>query len=356
MKIVQITPSLLYGDAVGNDVLAIHKILQECGYNAEIYAGNTDKRIPNNIARNAKDIHNFSKDDILIYHGATDSKLNQDFLKYTGKKVLIYHNITPPSFFEGYSEETVRMQQRAYNGIQNMVNKVNLCIADSEYNKNDLLKMGFTCPIKVCPIIIPFEDYDRIPNSKIIKRYKDDKILNLIFVGRIAPNKKQEDVIKAFFCYQKIYNPKSRLFLVGSNTGMERYDAELKNYANMLGLDNKVVFTGHIKFDEILAYYHLSDVFLCMSEHEGFCVPIAEAIYMKKKIVAYNSSAVPETMAGCGLMLDNKNPRLAASAINKITKDKELNKYFSEMQKHRLEELGYSEVKKTFLSCLKNLM
>lgn len=111
-----------------------------------------------------------------------------------------------------------------------------------------------------------------------MEHYKDDGYTNFIFVGRVAPNKKQEDVIRAFYCYKKYCNPKSRLFIVGSYNGMERYYHRLRRYVGALELDN-VVFTGHIPFAQILAYYHLADLFLCMSDHEGFCVPLVEAMY-----------------------------------------------------------------------------
>ena len=143
--------------------------------------------------------------------------------------------------------------------------------------------MGYTCPIDVLPILIPFDDYAKTPSQQVIDRYSDG-YTNLIFTGRIAPNKRQEDVIRAFYDYKKFYNPKSRLILVGGHNGMERYYHRLKSYINALELED-VVFPGHIKFDEILAYYKIADVFLCQSEHEGFCVPLVEAMYFDVPVV-----------------------------------------------------------------------
>ena len=156
--------------------------------------------------------------------------------------------------------------------------------------------MGYTCPIDVCPILIPFSDYEKEPDRRVLRRYKGDGKTNLLFVGRIAPNKKQENVIRAFYFYHKYYSPDSRLFLVGSWSGMESYYERLCDYVKALGIAEHVVFTGHIRFDEILAYYHLADVFLCMSEHEGFCVPLVEAMYFHVPIVAYSCAAVPDTL------------------------------------------------------------
>ncbi len=352
MKIIQLLPTLSFGDAVGNDTLAIRKILQEEGYESRIYAENIDRRLPAGSALSLAKMPELKSGDVLIYHASTGTKLNQRFPTFGGKKVMIYHNITPPGFFRGYSPEAVRLTEFGYEGIRYLANKVQFCIADSEYNRSELIKMGYKCPIEVCPIVIPFEDYDRRPDPKVLKRYEGDGVFNLLFVGRIAPNKKQEDIIRAFYCYQKKYNPRSRLFLVGSSGGMERYEARLKSYVRTLGLEDRVVFPGHIRFPEILAYYRLADVFVCMSEHEGFCVPLVEAMHLGKPIVAYGSSAVPETLSGGGLLLESKDPWTAAAAINRLAEDEALREYLAERQKARLEALSYPEVKKKFMACL----
>ncbi len=356
MKIFQLLPTLSFGDAVGNDTLAIHRILKEAGHEARIYAENIDRRLPAGSAWKVEKMPRLGREDLLIYHASTGTRLNEAFPKYGGKKVMIYHNITPASFFEGYSREAVRLTSYGYEGIRSLSDKVEFCIADSDYNKRDLEEMGYTCPIEVCPILIPFEDYDKAPDPKVLKRYEGDGIQNLLFVGRIAPNKRQEDLLRAFCCYQAVYNPKSRLFLVGSARGMENYEARLKQYARTLGIADKVIFSGQIRFPEILAYYHLADLFLCMSEHEGFCVPLAEAMHFGKPIVAYASSAVPDTLAGGGLLLRSKDPMVAAAAIHRLSEDQALQRTLREKQEARLRALSYEEVKKKFLSCLEKAM
>ena len=138
--------------------------------------------------------------------------------------------------------------------------------------------MGYTCPIDVCPIIIPFADYDREPDAEVLARYRGDGKKNWMFLGRVSPNKKAEDVIRAFTCYKRDYEPESRLFLIGRTGGVKLYDKALENYIRLLGVEDSVIMPGHVTFAEILAYYHLADVFVCMSEHEGFCVPLVEAM------------------------------------------------------------------------------
>lgn len=352
MRMIQVLPTIAFGDAVGNDALAIRDIISEMGYETGIYAENIDTRLPADTAKRIDSIPALQPDDILIYHASTGTQLNFDLPKFGGKQVMIYHNITPPEFFEGYSPIAVELTQKGYEGLRFLADKVSYCIAVSDYNRQDLRKMGYSCPIDVCPILIPFEDYAKKPDQQVLDRYKNDGWTNLLFVGRIAPNKKQEDVIRAFYCYQRRYNPQSRLFLVGSAGGMEKYESELHGYVDRLGIADKVIFPGHIKFDAILAYYHLADVFVCMSEHEGFCVPLVEAMYFDKPIVAYRSSAIPETLGDGGLLLEDKDPEMAAAVIDRVVRDGALRAYLSARQRERLRVFSYESVKKQLLECL----
>ena len=269
MRIVQMLPTIQYGDAVSNDTLAIDRIIREQGYETGIYAENIDTHLPVGTAKRIPEMPPLDHSDILIYHASTGTQLNFDLPGFGGRKVMIYHNITPAKYFHGYNEDAARLTASGYEGMRFLADKIDYCIADSDYNRSDLLNMGFNCPIDVCPIIISFEDYDAEPNAKILRQYRGKGWTNLVFVGRIAPNKKQEDVIRAFYCYKKRYNPKSRLFLVGNIQGMEKYAMQTQRYAQMLGVYDDIVWTGHIKFSEVLAYYRLADVFVCMSEHEG---------------------------------------------------------------------------------------
>ena len=337
---------------MGNDTRAIYRILKEEGFDTVIGAEAVDRRIPKDEAAELKDLPKIREEDLVIYHGSTGSKLNFDIAGYPGRKIMIYHNITPPGFFRRYNKEARENMEYGYEGIRYLKDKFAYCIADSEYNKQELRRMGYECPIDVCPILIPFEDYDREPSAKVLKQYRDGK-KNWLFVGRIAPNKKQEDVIRAFYCYQRDYEPESRLFLVGNAGGMEIYEARLRNYIHMLGLDEKVIIPGHIPFDETLAYYRLADVFVCMSEHEGFCVPLAEAMHFGVPIAAYGCCAVPDTLGNGGLLLDSKEPEVAAAAANRLITDQALRAAILDGQKEMLQKYAYETVKSRVLDLLK---
>ena len=344
MKFIQIVPNLSYGDAVSNDILALKNLFSNLGHQATVYALVIDARIPGDGIANFDTMPKPEKDNILIYHMASSCKVMTDFLlRCDCRKVMVYHNITPPHFFNDYSKDYVNACEAGLHELQILKDTFECCIADSEFNKQDLRKAGYTCPIAVLPILIPFEDYGQEPDQEVLARYSNDGWTNLLFVGRIAPNKCQEDVIAAFAAYKEKYNGKCRLFIVGNYNGMETYYERLQQYVERNHVED-VVFTGHISFRAILAYYHLADIFLCMSEHEGFCVPLIEAMNFKIPVIAYSSTAIPYTLKDAGIILEKKNPTFVAAVVDEVVRNTELRRKLIEKQNERLSYFRYDNV------------
>lgn len=355
MKIVQVLPVVAFGDAIGNETLALKDMLSKAGYKTEVYySDGIDHRLPKGTAKHISKLK-VTKEDIMIYHLATGTDLNFMIAKYPCRKVIRYHNITPPHFFKGYNETSQSICEEGYRGAAYLSEVADYIWADSAYNKNDLIHMGYSCPGEVIPILLAMDDYSKQPSKTIINRYNGDGFQNFLFTGRIVPNKKSEDIISAFYCYHKFIDEKSRLFLVGNYTGMERYYNRLKSFIKELELESSVIFPGHIKFDEILAYYTIADVFVCMSEHEGFCVPLIEAMYFKTPIIAYDSSAIAETLGGSGILLKDKNPRIVAEWMNRMICDKDLRVKIVENQTERLDFFKPENVKDAFLTSIKDI-
>ena len=354
MKIVQLMPTISFGDAVSNDAIALKKAIEEMGYMTNIYAENIDTRLPKGVAASVKFFPSLSKKDIVIYHLSTGTQLNYTVDKLSCRKIMIYHNITPAHFFAPYNLDASVRCAEGVKGAKYLASKMDYVLADSEFNKNQLVKMGYNCAIDVLPILISFKDYEKKPDEEIIKRY-DDSWINIIFTGRIAPNKKQEDVIATFYYYKKFINPRSRLFLVGSGRGMENYENRLKAYVKELNIAD-VYFTGHVKFDELLAYYRVADIFLCMSEHEGFCVPLVESMFFDVPIVAYNSCAVGETLGGSGFLINEKNYIEVAEIINLIGTNKKLHDTIVANQRMQLHKFEYSRIISQFKDYMKGFI
>lgn len=357
MRIVQVLTTLSFGDAVGNDTLALQSVLDDMGYKSSIYAENIDKRLNKVNVKHIKEIGKINSDDLIIYHLSTGTDLNLWIKEQKCRKIMIYHNITPPHFFSDYNRGSELLCTEGYEQVKALTNTFDAVYADSEYNKQELIKMGYKCEIKVLPILIPFEDYEKKPNQKVVRKYGSEDCVNIVFVGRIAPNKKQENVIKAFYEYHKNYNSNSKLFLVGSYSGLENYHQRLVDYYDSLGLtQNDIVFPGHIKFDEILAYYSVADVFLCMSEHEGFCVPLVEAMCFDIPIIAKDTSAIGYTLGESGVLLGENSSLEYAGMIHYLMTNKEFRDEIVMRQRERLKDFSNKKVIEKFKSYLKEFL
>lgn len=334
MMVIQIVPSLTYGDAVGNDVLAIDALLKRMGIHTIIYTGNIGKRIPQNIARRIEEWEIPKKEDIIIYHIATIFEHIHFLIDAKCRKIGIYHNITPPHFYADYNPSAYDACRRALRQVKDISNVFDYCLADSEFNRQSLISYGYQCRIDVLPILIPYDDYKRIPDETVLKRFGKETT-NVLFVGRFAPNKKYEDVIASFYAYQKRYDHNARLFLVGSFDHNDLYCKRLLEYIDMLHVEN-VYIPGHIRFEEVLAYYSIADVFLCLSEHEGFCVPLIEAMLFDVPIIAYDKCAVGETLGGSGFLLKTKDYCEIAAVIDRVILDHPLRDCMLRNQRERL--------------------
>ena len=349
MRIIQMLPVIAFGDAIGNHVVALGKLFSANGYKCKVYAEGIDIRLP---IGTAEPIERYKKraGDIILYHMSTGSPWNCKVLDFGVPVVLNYHNITPASFFTKYNKGLEKCCDEAREDLKYLADKVQGCISDSVYNQQELIELGYKCRMAVIPILIAFDDYKSKPDNEVIKQYQDD-YTNILFVGRLVPNKKQEDLIQAFYYYKKCYNPKSRLIIAGSFAGIDDYVNELKWYVEWLKLED-VICTGQLSFAKILAYYHVADMFLCMSEHEGFCVPLVEAMYFGVPLIAYNSTAISDTMGSGGILLEEKKPLETAAVMNYLMLHEELQEVLKENQQEKLQQFEHKRIAEQFLHFL----
>ena len=337
MRIVQMLPTISYGDAISNHVLAMRDALLRFGYSTDIFAENIDKRLPAGTAKKVSRYHD-RKSTVIIYHLSIGSELNDTIKHFKARIVINYHNVTPPEFWENFDRKAAALCRRGIESVQSLAEFPRRCIADSAFNKKELIRLGYKCPINVVPIFIRFEDYEQRPDASILEKNGNNGYTNILFTGRIAPNKKQENVISSFYYYQKYINRKARLFLVGSYQERSSYFQGLTAFVKSLGIEEMVFFTGLVRFEELLAYYKTADLFLCLSEHEGFCVPLAEAMFFHVPIVAFDSTAVGETLGKSGLLLKENEPRFVAEAMNMVLSNSELKDAIIRNEQERLQD------------------
>jgi glycosyltransferase involved in cell wall biosynthesis len=193
-------------------------------------------------------------------------------------------------------------------------------MADSTWSATELAAMG--CPATATvPILLDFSKYAQPAHASLLNSLVSTKKgTDILFVGRLSPNKRQEDVVKAFAVYRQHYDPEARLFLIGSSSS-DRYRKAILGLVRKLGIEPAVRMAGGITDAQLIAYYRAADVFLSMSEHEGFCVPLVESMLFDLPIVAYAAGAVPETLGGAGILVDHKRYDEIAALLH-LLKDK----------------------------------
>jgi glycosyltransferase involved in cell wall biosynthesis len=315
VRIHQVLATLGYGDAIGHEVLGIQRVLRAAGHDSEIFVETADSRLES-LTRDFRELVDFSHpDNLLLHHFSLGSKASRTAFALPDRMALIYHNITPPEYFVGVHRTLARQCFRGRRELRAYAERCDLAMGDSEFNRQDLISLGFP-RTAVLPVVPDFSHLDRQPNRVLADQF-DDAWTNVLFVGRVIANKKIEDVIRLFHAYQSMFNPRSRLLIVGAQSGFERYLASLHQLITELGVGH-VHFTGHVSDEELVGFYEIADLFLCASEHEGFCVPLVEAFYMEVPVLAFAATAVPATMDGAGVLFDAKDPLHVAALMDAI--------------------------------------
>ncbi len=317
MKAVhQLLAALSYGDAIGNEALAIQRQLRAAGYESDIFAEMVHPRVAH-LARPLWEYQKVSSPDtVCIFHFSIGSAAGRLIHAAPDRLAIIYHNITPAPFFLGFHPHLAGLCHHGRRELAAFAARTELALGDSEFNRQEMAEAGFA-RTAVLPIVLDLSLYER-PPAPVVRRLYDNGRTNVLFVGRIIPNKKIDDLIRCFAVFQKWVQPHSRLLLVGDHRGFERYLDRLQELVRELRVD-EVVFTGQVDDEELYAYYRVADVFLCLSEHEGFCVPLQEAMHFSLPVIAYDTGAVRETLHGGGLLLQDKSPELVAELLDSLT-------------------------------------
>lgn len=331
----QIVAGFAHGDAVSNAAVTFQEIFRSWGYHSEIFC--EFSRILPELRKVTEDISTLDKvidkDDIVLLHLSTGSQVNDEFAGLNCRKVILYHNVTPAHYFDCIQKQIANILRKGRKQVELLAGTADITMAVSQFNAQELEAMGYT-DVKVLPLVINFDMLTDRKDRATLNKFSDG-LKNILFVGRCAPNKKIEDLLNVFACYQKTVEPDSRLIHVGSAAGTEKYLSILKGLTKEPGINN-VHFAGSVSQPELNAFYQCADAFLCMSEHEGFCIPLIESMVHDVPILAHASAAIPETMDGSGVLIHERRFDLAAEMLGRITNDKEFRSSIIEGQRQRL--------------------
>lgn len=349
----QVLATLGYGDAIGHEVLGIQRVLRAAGYESDIFVETADPRLES-LTRDYRELVDASHpDNLLLHHFSIGSKASRTAYALPDRMALIYHNITPPEYFAAVHRTLARQCFRGRREIHAYVDRCEMALGDSEFNRQDLESLGFdrTAVLPVVPDLSHLDD----PADWFVAQQFDDEWTNILFVGRVIANKKIEDVIRCFHAYHTTFNPRSRLIIAGVFNLFERYFAALTHLVNQLGMQH-VHFTGHVSDAELIAYYEVADLFLCCSEHEGFCVPLIEAFYKQIPVLAYAATAIPATMDGAGVLFDTKDPAYVAALMDGILSDANLQDGMVAEQLAAVERLQAKDFDRTLLGFVDEIL
>lgn len=353
MKVVQLCARLEFGDAVSNHVMEMDRAMRSWGFNTAVYANTLDEYGRQVAMPDSLYAPGAEPPDLLVYHYSLFCPNYEKYLETGSRKMLVYHNITPPEYFEAYDKGVAEFCRLGREFLSRL-SACDLALGDSEFNRLELVEHGFD-PEKtgVLPIFVDYEGLGAGRSGSGPMAGRDG--FKVLFVGRSVPNKKVEDVLRAFYYYNRCVNSDSHLFVVGPSW-VERYDAQLRWLLDSLGLWPNVTFTGRVSDPDLASCYADADVFLCMSEHEGFAVPLVESMAFDLPVVAYASSAIPYTLDGAGLSFSRKDFPMVGELLERVRTDAALRRAMIDSQRARMAAFTHSAVKEALRNALERVL
>jgi glycosyltransferase involved in cell wall biosynthesis len=339
MIVNQWTQAAHRGDAIGDHSRAFRDLMRDLGHESEIYSLTIDAGLEDEI-RPWND-PGARQGDVTIFHFVAPSPQTDAFRTLPGARVLQYHNITPPHFFAPFAPEIARHVIVARRELARLADRTDLAMGDSSYNREELDALGFR-HTGVMPILVDTERLTEATPVETIERVLDDDLVNILFVGRIAPNKKIEDHIKLAELFKRYVDTEYRFIFVGKEDVVPRYGAAIRGLLRELRMPpERVLFTGSVPTNELATYYRNAHAYVSLSEHEGFCVPLVESMAMNVPVLAYGCCAVPETLGGAGICFAPKDLEQAAEILCDLIYNEPLRQAVLAGQRRRLTDFSY---------------
>jgi len=342
-RIFLLVPTLQRNDAVGNDVLGMYHLLRQAGYPTTVFAEHIYADVASIGVNVRLDADQFWLDPqaILIYHHAIHWPLGEEILRRSRNKVVIkYHNVTPPEFYRNYPEFYYSACLKGVEATERLAKmRVDRVWGDSQFNSEEFVRLGV--PADRCRVVPPLhdtEDLGRTPLDAVVTGTYRDTALNILFVGAFRPNKGHFKAIETFAAYRELSERPARLFFVGSfDPRLADYVEEVKQYARMLEAEDSMILAPSVSRGQLRTYYLVASLFLCVSEHEGFCVPLVEAMCFRIPIVAWATTAVGETCDGAGIIVKDFDAGGLARGIEECAENPTVSRTLAQRGRARYE-------------------
>jgi glycosyltransferase involved in cell wall biosynthesis len=353
VRVDQVVPSLASRDAIGVHTLTLTRALRDAGFDSDIYYGTCTPDVEH-LAMPVVELGRATKDRWLLYQSSIGSPVYDIVAARNEPKLVNYHNITPAELLELWEPEVGYEVRLGRAQLHRLAPDAKLAVADSGFNEMELRRAGYA-KTAVVPLLIDMTDTGAPADPTLAAQLAAAKAgggADLLFVGKVSPHKAPHDLVKMLAVYRRIFDPRARLHLVGSPLG-ETYATALASFVESLGLTDAVSMTGSVDQSQLAAYYGAADVFVCASEHEGFCVPIVEAMGHGIPVVAYGTAAVPETVGDAGLVLPDKDPLRFATAVARVVDDGELREALAEQAGARVDRYALSRSRERFVELIR---
>lgn len=334
------------GDAITDQALLMNRWLRELGFESRVYAWHLHPSMKGQV-RPIASYRRASGEEWAILRHSIGSDVPDFLIRQGLRLILIFHNVTPPEYFEGIDPMRAHLARLGVKQLEALRPRTGLALADSAYNAAELRRAGFDAA--ELPIALQPERYDMPINEELAVALASPGP-RLLFVGRLAPNKRQEDLVKLLYCLRRA-RPGAHLYLVGDRweTG---YDAWVERLAAELGVGDGVTLAGKVTQREMVTYIRAADFYVSMSEHEGFGVPLIESMYLGLPVIAYGASAVPGTMGGAGVLFARKEFEHLAELIDLLLDDEPLRNRLIAGQRRRVQAFLEPEVRRQFVGYL----
>ena len=342
MVINQWVPAAHKGDAIGDSARHVRDLLRGMGHESELFALTVDDDLKHDV-RPFVDAA-AKKGDLTIFHYALPSPMTAAFASLDTGRVLQYHNVTPAAYFAPYDPGLFRLAALGRDELRTLVGHTDRALGDSEYNRQELEHLGFGST-GVFPIAVDTARVTQAVARPALERILDDGLVNFLFVGRIAPNKKIEDHIRLAEVYKRNVDAYYRFIFVGRYDVVPRYYSMIRALMSEYRmLNERFIFTGPVSDEELAVYYRHAAVYMSMSEHEGFCVPLVEAMAADVPVLAYSAAAVPDTLGGAGVQFSPKDLEFAAELLGSLAFDDEFRAQVIAGQRRRLTDFGDARI------------
>jgi glycosyltransferase involved in cell wall biosynthesis len=349
----QWVPAAHKGDAIGDSARRVRALLRDMGHDSELYALTIDDELKSEVRPFRDDAA--VGGDLTIFHYALPSPMTAAFAALDAGRILQYHNVTPAAYFAPYDAALFRLASLGRQELATLVGRVDLALGDSEFNRRELESLGFE-RTGVFPIAVDTARITQRVSRPALEHLLDDGLVNFLFVGRIAPNKKIEDHIRLAEVYKRYVDAYYRFIFVGRYDVVPRYYATIRALMSEYRLLNdRFIFTGPVPDEELAVYYRHAAVYISLSEHEGFCVPLIEAMAADVPVLAYAAAAVPDTLGGAGVQFTPKDFEYAGELLGALAFDDDLRAQVIAGQRRRLADFGDARIARELASVVHTL-